>query len=181
MRCITTPGASRPSVHHLQWCITDSSAIIVFDILESYHFQKYGTWWGLLVISSLSFSVPYVSWAFGICMVIWVCEALIELYNWSRFLAARNERTHEPTKVFQEFITWERASNLNKTASKHLGLLLQRDSPFNQKICLASPSQSVAVFGLGGKLWVEIGRGQVWRPRQRFIFRAFSEVYLSRL
>ena len=55
--CITC-GAS-PAVHHLQyitcsasfaehhlpWLITDSSSIIIFDILESYHFQKYGTCW----------------------------------------------------------------------------------------------------------------------------------------
>ena len=42
-QCITC-GASL-SVYHLWWCITDSSYIIIFDILESYHFQKYGTCW----------------------------------------------------------------------------------------------------------------------------------------
>ena len=42
-RCITL-GAS-PSVHHPR-CITfGASAIIIIDILESYHFQKYGTCW----------------------------------------------------------------------------------------------------------------------------------------
>ena len=41
-----------------------------------------------------------MSWAFGICLVIWVCEAYIELYCWSRFFL----RTYVRTEVFQEVL-----------------------------------------------------------------------------
>ena len=50
------PGASSP-VHHPQCIITNSPTIIIFDILESYPFQKYSTCWVFSVLLSLSLSL----------------------------------------------------------------------------------------------------------------------------